>query len=389
MSTRRGPLVSVVMPCHNARDTVIETIAAIQAQTLSDWELVAVDDGSTDATFQRIAALDEPRIRLVHQPNRGPSAARNLGVLLSRAPLIALQDADDLSLPQRLEGQRQALLDHPEWAGVGSGYSWIGADGQDIPWQHPWQGWPAIDELETWLFGCPFFPSATMLRRRSYLAVGGMEPDLRGGEDWNLWLKIVLAGGGLGWHRQVVCRYRVSGASLSNQARSMARDCPIALGRILADPCFPPDLQASGQRALALRHLDGWKRFFQAGLWSEGCHELDEALDRDPSLAKGQPSRLEDEIIVAALSPVSSDPRATLGAFVAHLPPEQRATLSSEHLRWRLRIEAPALARSTEPLGRLRGALQLPKRLLDPSSRAYLRRALENRLPATLRGSHS
>jgi len=389
MSTRRGPLVSVVMPCHNAQDTVIETIAALQAQTLTRWELVAVDDGSTDATYERIAALSDPRIRLVHQPNRGPSAARNLGVLLARAPLIALQDADDLSLPQRLEDQRQALLDHPEWSALGSGYSWIDAAGQDIPWQHPWQGWPPIEGLETWLYGCPFFPSATMLPRRTYLAVGGMESDLRGGEDWNLWLKIILAGGTLGWHRQIVCRYRVAGGSLSNQARSMARDCPIALGRVLADPRFPPELQASGQRALALRHLDGWKRFFQAGLWTEGCRELHEALDRDPDLAQGRPSRLEDEIIVAALSPVAPDSQATLEAFVAHLPAEQRASLSVEHLRWRLRIEAPALRRSTESLGLLRWALQLPKRLLDPSSRAYLRRALGNRLSTALGGSRS
>ena len=86
------------------------------------------------------------------------------------------------------------------------------------------EGWPALAGLAPWLHGCPLVPSATVMRRAAYLAVGGMEPDLRGGEDWNLWLKLALAGYRFAWLPEVVCRYRVRRASLSNQANSMARD---------------------------------------------------------------------------------------------------------------------------------------------------------------------
>ena len=340
-----------------------------------------IDDGSRDESYARIAALGDPRIRLVYQPNRGPGAARNLGVALARSEFVALQDADDLSLPHRLAAQREALLAHPEWAAVGSGYTWIDEDGREVPWRQPWEGWPPIDEIEPWLFGCPFFPSATLLRRDAYLTVGGMERDLRGGEDWNLWLKLLLAGYRLGWHRDVVCRYRVASGSLSNQARTMARDCPLALQRILDDPRFPEALRDQGRRALALRHLDGFKRLFLAGLWPDGSSELERALALDPSLARGRPSRLEDEIVISALSPMSADPARTLDAFLTHLASEQSAALSADHLRWRLALEHRALGRTDAPnIASWRVLLGLPTRLGDRHSRAYLRRALANRL---------
>ncbi|MEO1275280.1 MAG: glycosyltransferase family 2 protein, partial [Pseudomonadota bacterium] len=91
------PAISVVMPCYNAAGTLQETLTSLQAQTLENWELIAVDDGSTDRTGDLLvgAADDEPRIRVLRLPNGGPSRARNVGVLgLARSPLIAFLDAD-------------------------------------------------------------------------------------------------------------------------------------------------------------------------------------------------------------------------------------------------------------------------------------------------------
>ncbi len=98
------PRVAVVMPIHNAAACLRETLRMVQNQTMSDWELVAVDDGSSDDSAAIVAAVaaQDPRIRLLRQPNAGVSISRNRGVAASGAPLIAFLDADDLWHPEKL-----------------------------------------------------------------------------------------------------------------------------------------------------------------------------------------------------------------------------------------------------------------------------------------------
>jgi glycosyltransferase involved in cell wall biosynthesis/CelD/BcsL family acetyltransferase involved in cellulose biosynthesis len=95
------PLVSVVMPTFNRADTILRAIASVQAQTHGDWDLIVVDDGSTDDTASRIAGLD-PRIRVLRQENRGVTAARNTGLAAVRGDLVAFLDSDDEWLPHHL-----------------------------------------------------------------------------------------------------------------------------------------------------------------------------------------------------------------------------------------------------------------------------------------------
>ena len=98
-------MISIVIPCFNASKTLSETLASLRAQTHDDWEAICVDDGSTDETVATIiaAAAEDPRIRLVHNPRKGPSAARNHGALTeAKGSLIAFCDADDLWAPEKV-----------------------------------------------------------------------------------------------------------------------------------------------------------------------------------------------------------------------------------------------------------------------------------------------
>lgn len=96
--------VSVVMPCYQSGETVERSVRSVQAQTMADWELIAVDDGSTDDTLARLQALqkDEPRMRVVHQANAGVSAARNAGIDAARGEWLFFLDADDRLTPDAL-----------------------------------------------------------------------------------------------------------------------------------------------------------------------------------------------------------------------------------------------------------------------------------------------
>lgn len=110
------PLVSVLMPVRDAAATLGAAIDSVRAQTLAAWELIAVDDGSSDGSLEllRSVAVQDVRLRVVQGPPRGIVAALNEGLRLARAPLIARMDADDLSLPDRLEAQVRLLDSRPE-----------------------------------------------------------------------------------------------------------------------------------------------------------------------------------------------------------------------------------------------------------------------------------
>ena len=99
------PLVSIVVPCYQNGQTVARTLRSIQAQTVRDWELIAVDDGSSDDTLSVLTHLaeSEPRMRVIHQENGGVSAARNAGMAQAAGKWLAFVDADDHLLPHALE----------------------------------------------------------------------------------------------------------------------------------------------------------------------------------------------------------------------------------------------------------------------------------------------
>lgn len=100
----KGPKVSIVMPCYQSGQTVERTVRSIQAQTMEDWELIAVDDGSVDDTLDvlRRLAAQEPRMRVIHQENGGVSAARNAGMERASGEWLSFVDADDWLTPQAL-----------------------------------------------------------------------------------------------------------------------------------------------------------------------------------------------------------------------------------------------------------------------------------------------
>jgi glycosyltransferase involved in cell wall biosynthesis len=117
-----APLVTVLMPARDAAATIEASVLSVVNQTLRDWELIVVDDGSTDHTGQIIHALAaaDARVRLVAGPARGEPAARNLGLAAARGRWTAMLDADDLACPDRLERQVAYLREHPNHGGAAS-----------------------------------------------------------------------------------------------------------------------------------------------------------------------------------------------------------------------------------------------------------------------------
>ncbi|MBB3119608.1 glycosyltransferase family 2 protein [Pseudoduganella violacea] len=134
------PAISVVMPAYNAAAFLQEAIDSILAQTFTDFELIVINDGSTDATVSLLAQQSDPRVRVVDNGvNRGLIYTRNLGIDLATAPFIAFLDSDDLAFPQRLQRQYDYLQQHPEVDAVGCWSQPIDAEGRPRPyaWRLP------------------------------------------------------------------------------------------------------------------------------------------------------------------------------------------------------------------------------------------------------------
>jgi glycosyltransferase involved in cell wall biosynthesis len=179
------PKVSVIIPAYNPGSYLDEAIQSVVAQTFTDWECIVVDDGSTE-NLSRIEKMD-PRIRLIRQPNRGVSAARNNAILNSTGEYIAFLDADDLYLPTKLEKQVKLMILDPRIGYCHTSFRLIDAAGVDIgPGYKCFAAETHTEMLEHGGFLC----GTSIVTRRAIASAGLFDPLLRSGEDYDFALRV-------------------------------------------------------------------------------------------------------------------------------------------------------------------------------------------------------
>ncbi|MES2946962.1 MAG: glycosyltransferase [Pseudomonadota bacterium] len=193
------PLVSVVIPSYNSESYIRETLDSILAQTFRDFEILVVDDGSTDHTRDLVSAYGAP-VRLITQQNAGVCAARNHGIQQARGQYICLVDHDDYWFPHKLSGQLEQLQTHPE---VGVVFSWFhywepDSDGHfptpsSIDLSHYPDG--VSEKYSGWIYhqfllDCWMQTSTATFRREVFDRCGTFDESLPYSEDWDLWIRI-------------------------------------------------------------------------------------------------------------------------------------------------------------------------------------------------------
>jgi glycosyltransferase involved in cell wall biosynthesis len=182
--------VSVIVPTYNTITYLPDAIESILKQTFEDFEIILVNDGSTDSTAQWAKKLTDPRIRYIHQENKGLSAARNTGIDLAQGRYIALLDADDLWVPTKLEKQVALLDANPE---VGMVHSWaLFIDGQGRSTGRIWKTQAQGMALSHLLHRNDVAVSSVLVRRECFALVGGFDTSLRSLEDWDMWLRLAV-----------------------------------------------------------------------------------------------------------------------------------------------------------------------------------------------------
>lgn len=183
------PLVSVIIPTFNRREVLPRAIDSVLNQTLKDWELIIVDDASTDGTQDYLKKLNDQRIKCVFlDKNRGVSHARNRGFDQARGQWIALLDSDDEWLPHRLQSQLDFALKNPEIPLIHGEEIWIRKGKRVNPKKiHQKSGGRLFSRA---LHLCLISPSATLMRSSLYKDLSGFREDYPVCEDYEMWLRV-------------------------------------------------------------------------------------------------------------------------------------------------------------------------------------------------------
>ncbi len=210
------PLVSIVTPAYNSSAFIGETIAAALAQTCTDFELIVVDDGSTDNTIDVVhaAAKGDPRVIVMRSPHGGQAVARNAAFDEARGRFFALLDSDDVWMPKYLEEQLALLERFPERAIVTANAINRGGPLDSRPLWPSTSGWRELsvrDLIQEEDAVCIM----AVFRRAVVDRVGGFDPNFTGNEDYEFWIRCANAGFGILQNRRPLGFYRRRDGSVS------------------------------------------------------------------------------------------------------------------------------------------------------------------------------
>ncbi len=259
---KEEPTFSVLLAFFNERDRVATAIESVQAQTYADWELLAVDDGSTDDSAEIVAryAFRDSRIRLVRRPHGGVSAARNAGIAAARGRYCALLDADDAWLPGKLERQLP-LLDERT---VVFSDAWVEEEGRRFRWarrvNQPDGVFPrgdVFDDLVRQDFVCV---STTVVPTRLIRDIGSFDETVAISQDWDLWLRLSLAGVPFEYAQEPLAVYQVRAGSLSSDDEALRADAVQVLRLLCAKASGVRRRTAERRLKLARRELEVYLR---------------------------------------------------------------------------------------------------------------------------------
>lgn len=246
------PLVSVVIPVYNRVGLLRHTIRSVRAQSLADWELILVDDGSTEDVAALASSFGDERIRVIRQENLGSAAARNRGLRGARGALLVCLDSDDLWAPAFLAEAVAALRAHPSRDAAYALVEAVDGDGRSIELRiqpEPRSG----DLLEDLLEGRPLYPSSVLFRRGCVDRWGGFQDGM---DDWEMWIRWSIGGCRFHCVPQDLVRYRIH-AGNEHLNWSVRYSMHLAMiEEVLCSPEMPPQLRQREAELIGRQHVE-------------------------------------------------------------------------------------------------------------------------------------
>jgi hypothetical protein len=290
------PLVSVVIPTYQRREVVRRAVASVLAQSFQDFELIVVDDGSTDGTESALAGLDE-RLRYQWQENAGLPAARNTGIRVARGEIVAFLDSDDRWLPSHLTVATEVLSRHPEAVLCTT------APRFDVGGRKPASAAELVDALPALLAeNIVGHPSAVAVRREPVVALGGFDERLLVMEAWEMWMRLAQLGPFALLRRRTIV-YQTTKGSLSQRGRNdVSLDIVAASAATLAAQAQRSDAADLRARASGLAAYFDVVRALRRDDHAGARTALREACARLPELSR-EPQLVANRLALARFGP--------------------------------------------------------------------------------------
>ncbi|MCL4553149.1 MAG: glycosyltransferase [Candidatus Marsarchaeota archaeon] len=275
------PRVSVIVPAYNCQGFIAETVESIFGQTYSDYEIIVVNDGSSDRTEDILKGYGD-RIRYVYQDNGGVSAARNRGLAMAKGELIAFLDHDDLWLPEKLERQVHALESRPEVSLVYSD-CYIVDEGGSITGKYSDHVKPFRGTVFRELFICNFIPFLTVLARKTALdSVGDFKVGWGIAEDYDILLRMARAYP-VEYLSLSLAKYRKHSGNFSRNVDRFLEENLMLVENFLRD-C--PELRSTRGRKLGALRYDAAYQYLALGELSKARGQFLKAVKANPASPK-------------------------------------------------------------------------------------------------------
>lgn len=234
--------VSVIIPAYNGDRYIGEAIESILSQTYNDYEIIVVDDGSTDNTRQVIQQYGN-KIQYFSQTNQGVAASRNLGLTKAQGEYIAFLDQDDIFLPHKLASQVTLLEQNPSLGIANSGWQIVNQQGETKAAVKPWVEIPEL-KLANLIIWKPVFLGAMLFRRSWLERTEGFNTTLEQTPDVDLVLRLVAVGCAAGWVQQTTVKYRQHEANASRNTLLQAQELDQILERFFTQSNLSPEIKS-------------------------------------------------------------------------------------------------------------------------------------------------
>ena len=327
-SSAKALATTVIIPAYNQGHYLAQAVESVLAQTDPDFEVVVVDDGSTDDTAQVAQGFSDPRVRYVYQENAGLSAARNAGIAHARGRYLTFLDSDDLFMPEKLALLVEALETESQ-AGL--------VAGQAIPIDEDGRltgrafDQPLPREGRQLLLGNPLHVGSVLLRRSWQEKVGLFDQSLRSYEDWDMWLRLALAGCPMRWVDKPVSKYRFHTAQMTRDGAQMTTATFSVLDNLFARSDLPATWREMRDLAYSRAYLRAAAQAYRAAEYEAGAEYLKLASALDTSLIEDNGAQLASIMTAWTDLPKISEPLHYLKSVYQHLPPELEALEQRKH----------------------------------------------------------
>jgi glycosyltransferase involved in cell wall biosynthesis len=320
--------VSAIITTYNRSALLVEAIHSVLNQTFPDFEVLVVDDGSTDDTAAVVNQINDQRICYIYQNNAGQAAARNTGIRSARGEYVAFLDDDDYWLPGKLQIQLSAMRDNPGVGMLSSGWININEQAELISESRPWE-WSPILDINTWVTACPVITCSILVKTAWLNRIGGFDESITrerlGAEDWDAWLRLSYAGCPMAWEHSLVCAYRIHQGTFSKDAMRQTRGGIKVIEKFFSQKDLPERLLMQKDHAIANLHLRGAARLYAGGMAVEAKDNIAAAIKRDPALLANDGEAILQVLLDWVTAPIVDNYVAYVNAFMNNLPEEMSA----------------------------------------------------------------